>query len=292
MGGMAAAAAAAGLGLVALMRARSKRVRAQGGVAEDDAAPVRFRLFYWPGFPGRGEFMRLIFAECATPYADVYRGMTFGEAAKECYGSPDRFAVPAIEDRRHTDPVTGRALAFSQTAVICAYLAAECAGGRLMPAGRAGALRAAVLMADVTDVMEEGCKAWHAMDYNAGYSEQAEATQPFVDRFVEQRLPKWLAHFGRKLAQNNDGGGGGAGGESGPLFFVGAALSYADLAVFHVLDGVRAEAGAGGGCRRQYEALATPLLKRFVRQIESRPRVRAWLADEGRCAFTQTGPGF
>lgn len=122
-----------------------------------------------------------------------------------------------------------------------------------------------------------------------GLQRAGRGDQPFVDRFVEQRLPKWLAHFGRKLAQNNDGGGG-ARGESGPLFFVGAALSYADLA--DVLDGVRAEAGAGGGCRRQYEALATPLLKRFVRQIESRPRVRAWLDNEGRCAFTQTGPGF
>ena len=297
-------AAAVGLGLVALLRSvrRHRRPRANTDLTQK----ARFRLFYWPGFPGRGEFIRLIFAECATPYADVYRGMTFEAAAAECYNAPDRFAVPALEDRLHVDPATGRPLAFSQTTVICAYLAAECGGGRLLPAGRADALRAAVLMADVADVMEEGCKAWHALDYTAGYHEQAAATQPFVDRFVEQRLPKWLAHFARKLAQNNatwkhrsdeaaeedEAEEDEEDNDGKNLFFAGAALSYADLAVFHVLNGLRSETSAGGGCQRQYEALAAPILRRFMRQVGRRKRIRAWLDSDACCAFTQTGPGF
>lgn len=134
--------------------------------------PPSYRLFYWPGFPGRGEFLRLLFAETNTAYEDVYAGMTFDEASAACYNNPNRFAVPAIENLDHIDPDTGKPLVLSQTAVIIQYLASRCAGGRLLPESDTRQLRAAVLMSDVVDVMEEGCKAWHALNYNGGYTEQ------------------------------------------------------------------------------------------------------------------------
>ena len=244
----------------------------------------RFRLYYWPGFPGRGEFMRLLFAETATAFDDVYAQLTFEEATRSCYGHPERFAAPAIGDlERLTDnPSRPGPLALSQTTVIMRYLASELDGGRLQPASEAEQLRAAVLMSDVADAMEEGCRAWHATDYNKGYEEQAEATRPFVDSFVERRLPKWLSHFDRALQRGGKGG----------RFLVGGRLSYADLALFHLLDGMRSESSAGGGCRRKYEEHASDALKAFVAEVEGRPRIRAWLDGPRRCKFTMTGPGF
>ena len=73
-------AAAVGLGLVALLRSvrRHRRPRANTDLTQK----ARFRLFYWPGFPGRGEFIRLIFAECATP------GTRAGQYLTSCTMSP------------------------------------------------------------------------------------------------------------------------------------------------------------------------------------------------------------
>lgn len=250
--------------------------------AKEAEQEVKFRLFYWPGFPGRGEFPRLLFAETATPYEDVYAKLSFEKAKADCYGNPNRFAVPAIESLDHVDPDTGESLVISQTAVIMQYLASRCGEQRLLPENETQQLRAAVLMSDVVDVMEEGCKSWHAVNYNAGYAEQAEATQPFIDQFVSSRLPKWLAHFHRALLRNKSKSG----------FFVGQRISYADLAIFHVLDGLRSEKSAGGGCATGFDTHASDELKAFMCGIESRPRIRAWLDSPQRCSFSQTGPGF
>lgn len=264
------------LSKIETLKAQNRRLKAE-------EAP-QFRLFYWPEFPGRGEFPRLLFAETATSYEDVYAKLTFEEAMAECYNNPSRFAVPAIESLGHVDPDTGEPLLLSQSAVIMQYLAGRCDGGRLLPESETQQFRAAVLMSDVVDVMEEGCKSWHAVNYNAGYAEQAKATQPFIEQFVESRLPKWLAHFHRALLRNRS--------KKNSDFFVGGNISYADLAIFHVLDGLRSEKSAGGGCAAGFETHASDELKTFMRNIESRPRIRAWLDSPQRCPFSQTGPGF
>jgi glutathione S-transferase len=145
--------------------------------------PPRFKLYYWPGFPGRGEFMRLVFAESNTPYEDVYRDLTFEAASQHCYASAGAdnkkqfFAVPAIEDQDNEDVGV-----ISQTCVIMRYLAVQCG---LYPENPNKGFQAEVIMQDAGDLLAEGCKAWHAIDYNQGYDEQKEATRPFIDRYVD-----------------------------------------------------------------------------------------------------------
>jgi glutathione S-transferase len=191
----------------------------------------RFKLYYWPEFPGRGELMRLVFAETATPFEDVFRDYTFEEAKSFCYGNPKFFAVPAIEDCENDN------LMLSQSCVIMRYLAEHCENGRLYPRGNDG-YKADVLMADVADLIGEGCMAWHAIDYNQGYHEQAEATLPFIETFVNKRLPKWLNRFNTVLESNNPNfvhGDPDCENRINLLFFVGDSISYVDLAIFQVL---------------------------------------------------------
>lgn len=260
----------------------------------------RFKLFYWPGFPGRGEFMRLIFAETNTPYDDVYAHMTFQEATETCYGNPDRFAVPAIQDTCTLDPSTGEGLCLSQSTVIMEYLAEHCSSGLLLPKG-VDKYKASVLMADIADLVEEGCRAWHALDYNKSYGEQAAATRPFIDYYVNRRLPKWLNRFDRVLRKNNADlpvdlpvdlpAELSLAVKFRPFFLVGRSISYVDLALFLVLDGVRSEVGSADGvCAAAYEQHASPLVKCFMRHMENRPRVKERV--KVRPPFSQTGPLF
>ena len=35
---------------------------------------MKYELYYWPGIPGRGEFVRLALEDAGAPYDDVARG--------------------------------------------------------------------------------------------------------------------------------------------------------------------------------------------------------------------------
>ena len=52
-----------------------------------------------------------------------------------------------------------------------------------------------------------GRLAFHGIDHKAGYLTQKEATQVYVDRFLNTRLERWLSYFERVLKNNNDGKG-------------------------------------------------------------------------------------
>ena len=185
----------------------------------------RFKLYYWPEFPGRGELIRLLFAETNTPFDDVFRDLSFEKAKEFCYGSNKFFAVPAIEDTMNEN------LCLSQSCVIMRYLAERCDGVRLYPTNTNDGYKAEVLMQDAADLLAEGCAAWHAIDYNGSYGEQAEATRPFIEHFVNSRLPKWVNRFNTVLKNNNSNY---TINSDEPLYFVGDSLSYADLAIFQV----------------------------------------------------------
>jgi glutathione S-transferase len=68
---------------------------------------------------------------------------------------------------------------------------------------------------------------WHPTRHES-YESQREAAEPHVQHYKQQRLPRWLDFF-EAVLQFNDGGDG---------FFVGERLTYVDLCVFHVLDGI------------------------------------------------------
>lgn len=227
-----------------------------------------WRLFYWPGMPGRGEFMRLLFEATGTPYEDVFAEKTWREVAPLNYapGKPF-FAFPAIA---HGD------FFLSQTPVIIRYMAKRLNGGELYPRHERDRYQAEVLLAGVVDLVAEGHDAWHAIDKNGGYLQQKEETEPFVQYYKTKRLPKWLTFFEAALQRNYDG----------RAFFIGQELSYVDLCVFHVLDGIAFQ------CPEEWAAAQVPLLKVFHERIANLPAIARYLKSDRRFPFSGTGPIF
>ena len=91
--------------------------------------------------------------------------------------------------------------------------------------------------------------------------------------FLKYRAPKFLDYFERVIEQ------------AGRAYLLGRALSYADLSLFQVIDGLRYAfpnampriEGKVPGCVALHERVA------------NRPRIAAYLASERRIAFSQWG---
>ncbi len=63
-------------------------------------------------------------------------------------------------------------------------------------------------------------------------------------------------------------------------------LSYVDLCVFHVLDGIAFQ------CPEEWAAAQVPLLKAFHERIASLPAIARYLKSDRRFPFSGTGPIF
>jgi hypothetical protein len=81
------------------------------------ASEEPWRLYYWPGFPGRGEFVRLVFEDCKVPYIDVGRAEGFEKVRDFVYARQDGLpvAAPPVIQRQN--------VILSQSMNICMYLA-------------------------------------------------------------------------------------------------------------------------------------------------------------------------
>eukprot|EP01087_Luapelamoeba_hula_P013792 TRINITY_DN3969_c0_g1_i1.p1 TRINITY_DN3969_c0_g1~~TRINITY_DN3969_c0_g1_i1.p1 ORF type:complete len:277 (-),score=50.33 TRINITY_DN3969_c0_g1_i1:44-874(-) len=252
----------------------------QEEVAQRSTAP--FRLFYWPGLPGRGEFIRLIFEETQTPYDDVLKTWEWNDLKQIAYlSNKDFFALPAL---RHGD------ILLSQTHVICKYLAKAVQGGQLHPKDKKLRLQADILMAGLVDWTAEGHDAWHPIDKNGSYDSQKDKAGPWIETYNSKRLPRWLRYYERLLSRNTEAQTkqGAEGKAEQELYFLGNSLTYVDLCVFHVLDGNEFQ------CKDAIDPLRSeiPLLLRFHQQIKSRTNIAAYLESSRRCPFTGTGPIF
>jgi glutathione S-transferase len=91
--------------------------------------------------------------------------------------------------------------------------------------------------------------------------------------FVTHRVPKFYGYFERILAKNGSG------------FAVGRRLTYVDLTLFQIVEGLRY---AFPKASAAIEARAKKLVALHDR-VAARPRVRAYLASPRRIAFNEDG---
>lgn len=63
------------------------------------------------------------------------------------------------------------------------------------------------LIMDTGNYYFVGRLAFHGKHWVGSYHDQKEETQPYIDWFVKERLPKWLKHFELVLKNNNGGNG-------------------------------------------------------------------------------------
>jgi glutathione S-transferase len=227
-----------------------------------------YELYYWPSIQGRGEFVRLVLEEAGTAYVDVARL----PASKGGMGAMMKLLEHGAHGVRPFAPPflkVGRLLV-SQTANIVAFLAAR---HDLVPKEEASRLHANALQLTIADLVGEVHDTHHPIAGSLYYEDQKREAKKRSADFVRERMPKYLRYFERVLREN--------GGEH----FVGDALSYVDLSMFQVREGL------AYAFPRALARLAPKIrtLSALRDRVAARPRIAAYLASDRRLPFNEDG---
>ena len=232
---------------------------------------MKYELHYWPGIPGRGEFVRLALEYAGVPYRDVAREPAAaggGEMALLRFLADPKLARPPFAPPFLVagDQVIG------QTANILLFL-----GSRhgLAPADEPGRLWTHQLQLTIADWVGEAHDTHHPIASSLYYEDQRDEARRRADDFRAQRLPKYLGWFERVLAHASDRDAG----------LVGPDVTYADLSLFHVVAGLRY--AFPRAMRRQEPAHARVVA--LHDRIAASPRLAAYLASPRRLPFSEEG---
>ncbi len=226
-------------------------------------------LYYWPGIPGRGEFVRLLLEDAGAAYVDVVRARGDGLAAMQRFLDGDEpgalpFAPPFVK--------VGSTVV-SQTANILAYLAPRL---RRVPADAGLRAEAAQIQLTLADLVGEIHDTHHPIAGGLYYEDQKPAAKRRARDFVTQRLPKYLGWLERVLERNRRSNG---------RWLVGSDCSYVDLSVFQIVEGLRY---AFPNAMAALEPTA-PRLVALRDRVAERPRIAAYLASKRRQSFNRMG---
>jgi glutathione S-transferase len=224
---------------------------------------MTYRLYYWPGLQGRGEFVRLALEDAGAAYEDVARGEG-AKAIMDMVGSAGGrapFAPPFLVD--------GETL-ISQTANILAYLGPRLG---LAPPDEAGRAVAAGLQLTLADLVAEVHDTHHPIASSLRYEDQREAAKARSGDFLARRAPKYLGYFEKVLT-----GAGGA-------FMTAGGHTYVDLSMFQVLEGLAYAFPRHIGTNEG----RWPALAALRQRVARRPRIALYLASERRIPFNETG---
>lgn len=226
---------------------------------------MAYELYYWPGLPGRGEFVRLALEDAGAAYVDVVREEGVG-ALMDLWHSESAtppFAPPIL---KHGKRVIG------QTANILLYL-----GDRhpLAPKTDAARLWTHQIQLTIADFVVEAHDAHHPLGGDFYYEDQKPESARRAALFRKTRMPKFLDWFEAILARN----------PKGDRFLVGGRLSYADLSLFQAVDGL-----SYAFPKASRRALArTPRVVALRDRVAVRPRIARYLASDRRTAFNEDG---
>jgi len=232
-----------------------------------------------PGFKGRGEFLKLLFEDAGVPYKFTNDNLygpqgwmdAFRDPKKQGDGSevkPDLapwpvMFPPAVWHR----PPSGEEVMINQVNACMAYIGNQIGYG---PASDAERARADAITANAMDFIAEGRRSFHPVQDGASYTTQKEEGDKASKAWTEKRMQVWLQHFEKTVKRN-----------AGKPVAGGPKLTYADFALFHVLD----------ACQSQFniefyefcwDKADIPALKAFKAAMEERPNLKAYFASDRR----------
>ncbi|MEO7500117.1 MAG: glutathione S-transferase [Casimicrobiaceae bacterium] len=228
---------------------------------------MRYELYYWDGIQGRGEFVRLALEEASANYVDVARG-SGGEGAMLALVDGRRVARPPFAPPF----LKAGKLLIGQTVNILLYL-----GPRhgLAPGSEAGRLWTHQLQLTLADLVGEAHDLHHPISTSLYYEDQRREAKRRARPFIAERIPKYLGYFERVLARHSRGG----------PFLLGTRLTYADLSLFQVVEGLSYALPAA----MARIALDHRRVFALRDRIRARPRIAAYLASPRRLEFNEQG---
>ncbi|EGU73682.1 glutathione S-transferase [Fusarium oxysporum f. sp. conglutinans race 2 54008] len=185
------------------------------------AEDVPYELIYWPGVPGRGEHIRLLFEEAGVPYIDRAqeegKGMIFYERNQGDHLNPPPFAPPVLQ---HGDVI------LSQTPNILSYLGPRL---NLVPnpdQDNIGLYHVNQLALTALDgLSNETHDVHHPVSMLLYYEDQLGESKRKAQDYTANRIPKFLGYFEKVLKGEASG--------DGPWLY-GGRLTYAGLGSFPV----------------------------------------------------------
>jgi glutathione S-transferase len=226
---------------------------------------MRYQLFYWPQIQGRGEFVRLALEDAGAAYDDVARAKAGMDKMMAMMngGSEKRspFAPPFLKAGK---------LVIAQTAEILFYL-----GPRLQLAPRLEADRLWLhqLQLTVTDFVKEIHDTHHPLGGEFYYEDAKPEAKRFTENFLKHRVPKYLGYFQAVIKM------------SGGPFVLGRRLTYVDLSLFQLIEGLRY---AFPKAMKRIER-KIPRVVALRDKVAARPRIKAYLASDRRLPFNEWG---
>jgi glutathione S-transferase len=179
---------------------------------------MTYKLWYWTGIPGRGEFVRLALEAAGVPYRDMAR--EFGDQALiEDMGLRSGFAPfapPYLLDEND--------FCIAQVAHILAWLSDKHGfGAGDLPTD----LHLIQLQLTISDLVAEVHATHHPLAIGLTYEQQKAAAAENAKHFRKERIPKFLDHFETALAV------------APGSFLLGDKWTHVDTSLYQLLEGLR-----------------------------------------------------
>jgi len=224
---------------------------------------VTTQLWYWPDFPGRGEFVRLYMEAAEIEYEDMARLEGADALVEDMHARQGirPFAPPYLVDGE---------VCVAQTPLILTYLQdREGLGSGELETD----LQLVQLQMDIADLVEEVFRTHHPVAPGLHYADQMDAAYEMAHDFRENRLPKYLIHFENAVAA------------SGGPFVRGQQWRHVDTSLFQLIEGL------DHAFPRLMEHFRGhfPYLEGVQATVPDIEGVAAYLASERRIDFNEDG---
>jgi len=215
-----------------------------------------YQLYYWPGLPGRGEFIRLVLEHAEVAYEDIGVNQGF-EPIVAMKQTAAGFAPPYLVHGEFT---------LAQMPAICIYL-----GQRhgLCPTDPACSARVLQLLLTISDTVSEIHDLHHPVSIAQTYEQQKDVAQQCAKEFHQNRLQQWIAFYSKLLLGRN--------------WLVKNQLSVADLALFQLVSGIEY------AFPRAFAKLMSPELLHHQAQTRKIETIKNYLDSSRRQSFNEAG---